>query len=100
MAVYVDELVWQVDIRGQVSNPGWARQSLWCHMMTDGGIEELHQMADKIGLKREWFQNHPLHPHYDLRPSMRKLAVENGAVEVTKQELVKRCSKFFRPDED
>jgi hypothetical protein len=27
-------------------------------------LEELHAMAEEIGLKRAWFQAHPLHPHY------------------------------------
>jgi len=37
----------------------------WCHMATDGELDELHVMAAKIGLKRSWFQNKPRHPCAD-----------------------------------
>jgi hypothetical protein len=46
-------------------------------------LEELHAMAGKIGMKRSWFQNHRLLPHYDLVPSRRAVAIRLGAVEVT-----------------
>ena len=52
------------------------------HMMADT-LEELHAMALKIGMKREWFQEHKKYPHYDVSISRRKLAVEHGAVELT-----------------
>lgn len=51
----------------------------WCHLFSDNGnIEELHQMALKIGLKKSYFQNHAFLPHYDLIPSKRELALKNG----------------------
>lgn len=54
----------------------------WCHLFsTDGNIEKLHQMAQKIGLKKSYFQNHAFLPHYDLIPSKRELAFKNGAIE-------------------
>ncbi|MBA7526217.1 hypothetical protein ES705_18378 [subsurface metagenome] len=62
-----------------------------CHMAADTE-EELHAMADRIGMKREWFQEGSI-PHYDVSMSRRKLAVEHGAVEVTVRELVARKLK-------
>lgn len=60
--------------------------------MTDGSIDELHAMADKIGLKREWFQNkNARYLHYDCQKSKRDLAIKHGAVEVDSKELIKRC---------
>ncbi len=59
-----------------------------CHMMADT-LEELHEMAGNIGLRREWFQDHKRHPHYDVSLSRRKLAVKYGAKEVTMIELVR-----------
>jgi len=59
-----------------------------CHMIADTE-EELHEMAARIGLKREWFQD-TSRPHYDVSKSRRKLATENGAVEITTEELVIR----------
>lgn len=36
------------------------------HLVTDGPMEELHVFAEKIGLKRTWFQAKKRFPHYDL----------------------------------
>ncbi len=62
---------------------------LWCHLITDGDLEELHSFAEQLGIPRRRFQNHPRHPHYDLMPSSRLMAVALGAVEVTTGELAK-----------
>ena len=35
------------------------------HLVTTGAIDDLHAFATKIGIKREWFQDHK-HPHYDI----------------------------------
>jgi hypothetical protein len=50
-------------------------------------VEELHDMAAKIGLKRCWFQNKPGHQHYDLRETKRTLAIANGATPVTRRQM-------------
>ncbi|RYG35903.1 DUF4031 domain-containing protein [bacterium] len=71
VAVYVDKLFETAPIRGQA----W-----WCHMTADT-LEELHEMAERIGMKREWFQD-KRRPHYDLPPSTRALAVQQGAIEI------------------
>ncbi len=60
-----------------------------CHMTADT-LEELHAMALRIGMKREWFQDHPLMPHYDLTPRRRKAAVILGATEETLMEGARR----------
>jgi len=79
--IYVDELR---------TYPGSRR--LWCHMATDGDLEELHQFAARIGLSRRWFQNHPKHPHYDLSATRRLLAIRAGAAAITSEEMVKKLS--------
>lgn len=58
-----------------------------CHMIADS-LDELHDMAARIGMRREWFQNKRI-PHYDVSLSRRKLAVAAGAVEVSSKQLVK-----------
>lgn len=73
--VYVDSVV-----KYPGAKPPFHRGS--CHMTADT-LEELHAMADKIGMKRGWFQDHPLCQHYDLTPSRRSQAVARGAVEET-----------------
>ncbi len=63
----------------------------WCHLATDGSIDELHAFAEAIGVPRVAFHAHPRHPHYDLTPERRAVAVARGAVEVSGKELVRRC---------
>lgn len=80
MAVYVD---------GEENKFG---RMVMCHMLADT-VAELHEMADRIGMKREWFQ--PLsRPHYDLSKTRRAAAVKLGAIEVDRRGIVdvmKRC---------
>jgi hypothetical protein len=61
-----------------------------CHLTVDGPLEHLHAFATKLGLRREWFQNHRLAPHYDLTPSKRRLALTLGAEMVSAREQAKR----------
>lgn len=70
MTIYVDECIWPF------------RGTKYCHMMVgkDDDLQELHDFAEQIGLKRAWFQNKHYAPHYDLAPSKRALAIKNGAV--------------------
>jgi hypothetical protein len=63
------------------------RYKTWSHMVTDAdSFDELHAMAERIGLRREWFQG----DHYDVTPSRRAAAVKLGAVAVSSRELVQR----------
>lgn len=67
------------------------------HLATDGDIEELHWFATIIlGMDRDWFQDHPLHPHYDVWGRRVARVVKNGGILVTSKELVLKCyaSKF------
>lgn len=72
MSVYVD---YQFPTR---PTGKWPFKSA-CHMTADT-FSELHKMADKLELKRAWFQNHPRFPHYDLTSTKRRLAIEMGAI--------------------
>ena len=51
------------------------------HMLADTP-DELHAMADTIGVDRKWFQHQASTPHYDICKAKRALAVSAGAVEV------------------
>ena len=62
----------------------------WCHMVSDESVQELHEFAATIGLNRTSFQS-TSRPHYDLRPSTRRLAVSMGAQEVGMRDLVRRA---------
>jgi len=61
---------------------------IMCHMVADS-LDELHAMADKIGVNRKWFQNKLNRPHYDICLNKRSLAVKLGAKEITPRELVR-----------
>lgn len=59
----------------------------WCHMLADS-VTELHEMADRIGMKRSWFQTEPM-PHYDIGSwPLRAKALTAGATEVTGRKVV------------
>lgn len=71
MTVYVDELMkWPTRIRCFKNGSA--------HLTADTE-EELHELAQRIGLKRAWFQNKRV-PHYDLTASKREAALAAGAV--------------------
>jgi hypothetical protein len=74
MACYVDTV-------RSYPNAG-LRFTEFCHLLADSR-EELHAMADRIGMPRRFFQDHPWRWHYDLPEHVREVAVELGAVEVT-----------------
>lgn len=75
--VYVDAPIWPYG------------RMVMCHMFADTE-SELHAMADRIGVRRRWFQRHRLLPHYDVCKSKRSLAVAAGAVEVDRRFVAKR----------
>jgi hypothetical protein len=58
-------------------------------MVSDESVEDLHEFAARIGLRHRSFQS-VSRPHYDLRPSTRRLAVNMGAQEVGMRDLVRR----------
>lgn len=59
------------------------------HLMSDGSLAELHEFALRMGMRRGWFQEHPLHPHYDLTtPAALARALRLGAKLVSGKELV------------
>jgi len=50
--------------------------------------DELHEMADRIGVARKWHQKSGTpHSHYDICKAKRALAVQFGAVEIGRREL-------------
>jgi len=76
MTVYVDDM-----------KASFGRMKM-CHMLADTD-DELHTMADAIGVQRKWHQKPPIcsGSHYDIALSKRSLAVQAGAVEITMRQL-------------
>jgi hypothetical protein len=65
------------------------------HMIADTE-EELHAMADRIGVARRWFQQKSSGDHYDISLTKRTLAVKAGAREVTMKQLAAMCNNRHR----
>lgn len=82
MAVYVD------DMRARFG------RMVMCHMIADTR-EDLHAMADRIGVARRWFQG----DHYDICLSKRALAVRYGAMEITQRQAVQILRRRKESDE-
>lgn len=83
MSVYVDELrVWP-NAKHRCFRNGSA------HLTADT-LDELHAFAERIGMRREWFQNHTVAPHYDLSPKRHAHALRLGALLVPMREQIRR----------
>ena len=88
MRVYVDTAIHP--LRGR----------LMCHMFSPD-LEELHAMADRIGMQRRWYQD-PVTmrvswPHYDIDEYRRSLAVSFGAIECDKYQTVAMAAIMSEP---
>lgn len=57
-------------------------------------LDDLHAMANWIGLKRSWFQNNKHLQHYDLTPSKRALAIRYGAIEQDRNQAVAKWQEI------
>ena len=62
------------------------RDRRWAHLVSDESYDELHAMADALGIERRWFQG----DHYDVPEDYRERAIALGAVPVTSRELIRR----------
>lgn len=90
MAVYVDDMA-----------APYGRMIMF-HMLADTD-EELHAMADIIGVARKWHQKKGTpHSHYDICQTKKALALTAGAIEVGRREvaaLIKKKREFMQnPD--
>ncbi len=74
MAILVDPAIWR-----------W-RGRRWAHLVSDTSHDELHAFAERLGLRREWFQG----DHYDVPDAVRTEALLLGAVATPSGELVRR----------
>ncbi len=81
MTVYVDDM-----------RAAYGRMVM-CHMIADTD-DELHAMADAIGVARRWYQR----DHYDICLSKRRLAISAGAAEITRRELAGKVMARRRAD--
>jgi Protein of unknown function (DUF4031) len=84
MTTYVDNMHFQY------------KSMIMCHMIADTE-QELLEMADAIGVKRRWHQHAGTYrSHFDVGLSMRRKAIQNGAVQITWRETVEKINKRFK----
>jgi hypothetical protein len=77
------------------------RNMIMYHMIADTD-EELHAMADKIGVARRWWQAPPKHDsHYDISDGKRALACNCGARSISWREasLMTLARRWYGPDQ-
>lgn len=63
------------------------------HMVADS-LDELHKMADTIGVDRRHFQDKPNKPHYDICKKNKKLAIMNGAKLVDERDIIMTLRRY------
>jgi hypothetical protein len=56
------------------------------HMLADS-LDELHDMAQAIGMKKSWYQPVSF-PHYDVSLERRRQALALGAIQVDRRGIV------------
>lgn len=74
MTVLVDEPIWPF------------RDRWWCHLVSDTSYDELHDLAQRLGIPRRGFQG----DHYDVPAELRDQAIALGATPVAGRELITR----------
>lgn len=72
MAILVDEAIWP-----------W-RDRLWCHLISDTSLDELHDFAGAMGISERAFQG----DHYDIPEEARSFAIDEGAIPVDSRRIV------------
>ena len=79
MTVYVDKPVFTTGAKKP-------RQT-YAHMVAST-LDELHEFAQKIGVKPHFFHKTPMMPHYDINAKQQAEAVQAGAKEISSRDLV------------
>lgn len=71
-------------------------RDMYMSHMTADTLAELHDMAEQIGMKLQWFQ-HPPHasfPHYDIPEKRRDMAIALGAIHISERQTLHYAAKL------
>ena len=82
-----------------VDGANWPwRGRMWCHLVSDTSLDELHDFAAALGVPRRAFQG----DHYDIPTETRLRAIEAGAVPVESRDVVRAlyAAGIRRPPRD
>ncbi len=74
MTILIDEARWR------------HRDRLWCHLVSDESLDELHEFADANGIPRRGFHG----DHYDIPEEYRDQMIAAGASIVSSRDLIRR----------
>ena len=69
------------------------QRMIMSHMVADS-LDELHEMAQNVGVAKRHFQNKEAKPHYDICKQNKLKAIEQGAIEVDDRKIVELCRKL------
>lgn len=67
----------------------------WCHLVSDQNEQELHDFAQKIGLKKSYFQPRS-YPHYDVTTTVRERALQQGATACSYMEVLEHNYAYLQ----
>lgn len=67
----------------------------WYAHMTADSLEELHQFAAQIGVKKHFFHRGSKYPHYDINEDQWIAAKYAGAICISSKELVKVAKSLW-----
>jgi Protein of unknown function (DUF4031) len=81
MVIYVDAPIYA---RAGVKNP----RTLYAHMIADA-LPELHEFAEKLGIRKHFFHRSKAAHHYDINGTQWEKAIIAGAKQVSSKELLK-----------
>ena len=81
--VYLDASIWTLG------------RMVMCHMIADTQ-DELHAMAERIGMKRQWFQEPPKAsvPHYDVCKARKARALALGARKLDRRAFAEKIREL------
>ena len=74
MTILIDEARWR------------HRDRLWCHLVSDASLDELHTFAEANEIPRRGFHG----DHYDIPEEYRDGLIDAGAQPVESRELIRR----------
>ena len=63
--------------------------------LASNNLQELHIFARSIGLKRQWFQEHLHHSHYDITTSrmLKRILSKDIVIRVDTKQLLRKFRK-------
>ena len=70
------------------------RGKKWCHLVADT-LDELHDFAVQLGLRKAWFQDKASYPHYDVTVTVRERALALGALHADRRTII-TCAKALK----